>query len=125
MMMMMMIDDDDNDDDYSERQLIQNQFDNAAQKRRLDNAENRKTSGGIDTSHHDDVVEVGFDGDQQIAKAPRTEDSLDVEDDAEEWRSLQGEVITVTLEQNNYGLGISLAGKKIIFFLQIFFAQPS
>ena len=65
------------------------------------------------------MVEVGFDGDQQIAKAPRTEDSLDVEDEAEEWRSLQGEVITVTLEQNNYGLGISLAGIKTIFFLQI------
>ena len=59
------------------------------------------------------MVEVAFDGDQQIAKAPRTEDSLDDEgDEGEEWRSLQGEVITVTLEQNNYGLGISLAGKK-------------
>ena len=93
----------------NERQLIQNQFDQA-QKRRLD-TDNRK--GSIDNSHHDDnVVEVAFDGDHQIAKAPRTEDSLEVEDEGEEWRSLQGEVITVTLEQNNYGLGISLAGKK-------------
>ena len=31
----------------SERQMIQNQFDNAAQKRRLDSAENRKTPGKI------------------------------------------------------------------------------
>ena len=98
-----------------ERQLIQNQFDHA-QKRRLE-TENRK--GSIDNSHHDDVVEVAFDGDQQIAKAPRTEDSLDAGDEDEEWRSLQGDVITVTLEQNNYGLGISLAGKNIIFFPRI------
>ena len=69
------------------------------------------------------MVEVGFYGDQQIAKAPRTEDSLDVEDEAEEWRSLQGEVITVTLEQNNYGLGISLAGKKTIFFFKSVFCS--
>ena len=100
----------------SERQMIQNQFD-IAQKRRLD-PDNRKSS--LEQSHNDDVVEVSFEGDHQIAKAPRTDDSLEAEDEGEEWRSLPGEVITVTLEQNNYGLGISLAGKKIIFFLLYF-----
>ena len=29
----------------------------------------------------------------------------------ENWGNLQGEVISVTLEQNNYGLGLSLAGR--------------
>ena len=27
------------------------------------------------------------------------------------WGNLQGEIISVTLEQNNYGLGLSLAGR--------------
>ena len=88
----------------SERQMIQSQVDNK-QKRRLDTEQ-------LGTSEHGqvNVVEVALDGDEQLAKARRTEDSVEDEDEAEEWRNLSGEVITVTLEQNNYGLGISLAG---------------
>ena len=43
-------------------------------------------------------------------------DDDDYED--ENWGNLEGEVITVELEQNNYGLGLSLAGAKVTdFFL--------
>ena len=36
-----------------------------------------------------------------------------IEEDEEEYKKLDGELINVTLEQNNYGLGISLAGLKV------------
>merc|ERR1719397_998325 len=40
-------------------------------------------------------------------------DNMDQEDfEDENWSKLGGEVITVELEQNNYGLGLSLAGAK-------------
>ena len=37
-------------------------------------------------------------------------DDDDNEMEEENWSNLEGEVISLTLEQNNYGLGISLAG---------------
>ena len=39
--------------------------------------------------------------------------SIDEDEDEEGFKKLDGELITVKLEQNNYGLGISLAGNKI------------
>ena len=50
--------------------------------------------------------------------------SIDEDEDEEGFKKLDGELITVKLEQNNYGLGISLAGKQnfipnsFILFLQ-------
>ena len=41
----------------------------------------------------------------------------------ENWGNLEGEVITVELEQNNYGLGLSLAGAKVQDF-KIFYIPP-
>ena len=44
-----------------------------------------------------------------IEKADPAEEE---EDEEESFRHLEGDLITVSLEQNNYGLGISLAGHK-------------
>ena len=51
-------------------------------------------------------------------------DDDDYED--ENWGNLEGEVITVELEQNNYGLGLSLAGAitlKVPDFLVFYISQ--
>ena len=37
----------------------------------------------------------------------------DSDEEGEPWGGLEGEVMTVDLQQNNYGLGISLAGAKV------------
>ena len=37
----------------------------------------------------------------------------------ENWGNLQGEVISLTLEQNNYGLGLSLAGRLHLTYVLI------
>ena len=34
----------------------------------------------------------------------------------ENWGNLQGEVISLTLEQNNYGLGLSVAGRLLLTY---------
>ena len=48
-------------------------------------------------------------------------DDDDYED--ENWGNLEGEVITVELEQNNYGLGLSHAGSKVPYLLVFFISQ--
>ena len=48
-------------------------------------------------------------GNALIEKADPAEEE---EDEEESFRQLEGDLITVSLEQNNYGLGISLAGHK-------------
>ena len=42
----------------------------------------------------------------------KEEQAEEEEDEEESFRHLEGELITVSLEQNSYGLGISLAGHK-------------
>ena len=45
--------------------------------------------------------------------------SIEDDDDEEGFKKLDGELITVNLEQNNYGLGISLAGKHLKFSIKL------
>ena len=52
---------------------------------------------------------------QVSTKSKDGEDGSDDEDMTEEknWEKLDGEVIKLTIEQNEYGLGLSLAGRPL------------
>ena len=41
------------------------------------------------------------------------EEQGEEEDEEEDWSRMDGEVVTVELQQNDYGLGLSLAGAKV------------
>lgn len=89
-----------------ERQIIFNNID-AAQSHG-----NAKKGEMTKQKSHDNVEECVLAGNALIKK--EKQDSAEDEDEEEEdyFRQLEGELIKVRLEQNNYGLGISLAGHK-------------
>ena len=77
-----------------------------------DKGVDRKKS--IDDESHENVEEVTIFGDKVLSERGKrnSDDNKDSIDEDEEFKKLDGELITVTLEQNNYGLGISLAGHR-------------
>ena len=91
-------------------------------KRNVDKIRPKQKS--IDDDVHDNIEEIVVAGDKMIpadskrksiaSVSNNRKDSIaDDEDEEEEgFKKLDGDLIKVSLEQNNYGLGISLAGHK-------------
>lgn len=100
---------------YNQLEAVQNQTTAkgeesgvARQKQRKDNVEEcvlvEGQLMGKDAYHRKSSIEHNEGVDEF------SEDENEMEE--ENWENLQGEVISLTLEQNNYGLGLSLAGHK-------------
>jgi len=104
-----------------EKQIIYNRIEAAQNQTTKPKAE----EGGTARQKSDNVEECVLADGQLMGRADYQRKSSienieagdeisDEEDEMEEdnWGNLQGEIISVTLEQNNYGLGLSLAGHK-------------
>ena len=95
---------------------------NEANKPKKDVDKIRSKQRSIDDDVHDNVEEIVVAGDKMIPADSKRKsiaiisnnrkDSIadDEDEDEEGFKTLDGDLITVSLEQNNYGLGISLAG---------------
>ena len=89
-------------------------------KKNVENIRSKQKS--IDDDAHDNIEEIVVAGDNIFTAGSKRrsnasinnnrKDSIpdDEDEDEEGIKKLDGDLITVSLEQNNYGLGISLAG---------------
>ena len=94
----------------SERQVIYNNIE-AAQSQGNSKRGEISSQKSLDKSGQDNVEECVLAGNALIKR--ENQDTIeDDEEDEESFRHLEGELIQVRLEQNSYGLGISLAGHK-------------
>ena len=96
---------------------------NEANKPKKDVDKIRSKQKSIDDDFHDNIEEIVVAGDKMIPADSKRKsiasisnikkDSIADDDDEDEegLKKLDGDLIKVSLEQNNYGLGISLAGR--------------